>query len=122
MIDSMIDSVTAADAAVSGINPKPKDDPAKVKEAAKQFEALLIGQMMKSMSDAEGGWLGTGDDDSAASAMEYAQESFAQAMAANGGLGLAKLVANGLGKGTETTPAYPAGQTAAAGQTPAART
>jgi flagellar protein FlgJ len=109
----MIDSVSAADAAVPGINPKPKDDPAKVKEAAKQFEALLIGQMMKSMSDAEGGWLGTGDDDSAATAMEYAQESFAQAMAANGGLGLATLVANGLGKGTDTAPADVDGQTSA---------
>jgi flagellar protein FlgJ len=110
----MIDSVTAADAAISGVNPKPKDDPAKVKEAAKQFEALLIGQMMKSMSDAEGGWLGTGEDDSAASAMEYAQESFAQAMAASGGLGISTLVANGLAKGTETAPADAAGQTPAA--------
>jgi len=74
----------------------PKDDPAKVKAAAQQFEALLIGQMLKSMRDSEGGWLGTGDDESASSAMEYGQEIFAQAMAANGGLGLASLVARGL--------------------------
>ena len=39
----------------------PKDDPAKIRESAKQFEALLIGQMLKSMHDSEGGWLGTGD-------------------------------------------------------------
>jgi flagellar protein FlgJ len=110
----MIDSVNAATAAVPGIDTNPKDDPAKVKVAAKQFEALLIGQMMKSMSDAEGGWLGTGDDDSAASAMEYAQESFAQALAANGGLGISTLVANGLGKAAETVPAEAAGQTSAA--------
>ena len=66
--------------------------------AAKQFEALLIGQMMKSMHDSEGGWLGTGDDESASSAMEYGQEIFAQAMAASGGLGLSALVAKGLEK------------------------
>ena len=73
----------------------PKDDPAKVKESAKQFEALLIGQMLKSMRDSEGGWLGTGDD-AASSAMEYAQESFAQSLADSGGLGLAKLIVKGL--------------------------
>ena len=76
----------------------PKDDPAKVKDAARQFEALLIAQMMKSMHDAEGGWLGTGEDESASSAMEYGQEIFAQSISANGGLGLASLVVEGLQK------------------------
>ena len=76
----------------------PKDSPAKGKEAAKQFEALLIGQMMKSMRDAEGGWLGTGQDDSGASAMEYAQESFAQALSSRGGLGLASIISKGFDK------------------------
>ncbi len=80
---------------------RPKDDPAKVKTAATQFEALLIGQMLKSMQDSEGGWLGTGSDESASSAMEYGQEIFAQALAANGGLGLASLVAKGLQKPAE---------------------
>lgn len=78
-----------------------KDDPAKVKDAARQFEALLIGQMMKSMHDSEGGWLGTGSDESASSAMEYGQEAFAQALSANGGLGLASLVSAGLQKPVE---------------------
>jgi len=74
----------------------PKDDPAKVLNAAHQFEALLMGQMMKSMRDSEGGWMGTDEDDASSSAMEYAQEMFAQSMAAGGGLGLASLVAKGL--------------------------
>ena len=74
----------------------PKDDPAKVKDAAHQFEALLIGQMMKGMQDSEGGWLGTDEDDASSSAMQYAQEMFAQSMASGGGLGIAKLVAQGL--------------------------
>jgi flagellar protein FlgJ len=80
---------------------RPKDDPARIQAAAKQFEALLIGQMLKSMNDSEGGWLGTGDDQSASSAMEYGQEIFAQALANNGGLGLAAMVAHGLEKPSE---------------------
>jgi flagellar protein FlgJ len=79
----------------------PADDPVKVRESAKQFEALLIGQMLKSMRDAEGGWLGTGGDDASSSAMEYAQENFAQSLANSGGLGLAKLVVSGLQKPAE---------------------
>lgn len=94
----MLDKISHAATEPQLIGTKPKDDPAKVKEAAKQFEALLIGQMLKSMTDSEGGWMGTDADDSAATAMQYAQESFAQSLAANGGLGLATLVANGLEK------------------------
>ncbi len=73
-----------------------KDDPAKIQDAARQFEALLLGQMMKSMRDSEGGWMGTDEDDASASAMEYGQEMFAQSMAMRGGLGLADLVMKGL--------------------------
>jgi Rod binding domain-containing protein len=80
----------------SSIKLQPKDDPKKVQDAAKQFEALFIGQMMKSMSEAEGGWMGTGDDQSASSAMQYAQETFAQSLASKGGLGLASMVVKGL--------------------------
>ena len=91
-----IDSNLAAGTDVSSMAAKPKDDPAKVLNAAKQFESLLVAQMLKSMQDSEGGWLGTGDDQSASAAMEYGQEAFAQAMSASGGLGLAKMVAAGL--------------------------
>jgi Rod binding domain-containing protein len=92
----MIDPILASGVDVAGAAARPKDDPAKILGAAKQFEALLVGQMMKSMQESEGGWLGTGDDQSSSSAMEYGQEVFAQAMAASGGLGLAKMVAAGL--------------------------
>jgi flagellar protein FlgJ len=87
--------ITAAAPAIAA-DSAPKDDPEKVKASAKQFEALLIGQMLKSMRDSEGGWLGTGGDDASSSAMEYAQESFAQSLADSGGLGLAKLIVKGL--------------------------
>ena len=98
----MLDAVSAAAPAPSTVAARPPDDPAKVKDAAKQFEALLIAQMMKSMRDSEGGWLGTGGDESASSAMEYGQEIFAQAMATSGGLGLANLVSQGLTKPPES--------------------
>jgi Rod binding domain-containing protein len=93
--------VTTTDAVSSNLAagmsaPRPAEDPAKIRDAAKQFESLLIGQMMKSMHDSEGGWLGTGEDQSSSSAMEYGQEIFAQAMSASGGLGLANMVAKGL--------------------------
>ena len=91
-----IDSILAAGTDVTSMAAKPKDDPAKVLNAAKQFESLLVAQMLMSMQDSEGGWLGTGDDQSASAAMEYGQEAFAQAMSASGGLGLAKMVAAGL--------------------------
>lgn len=91
-----IDSVLAGGTDIASTAVPSKNDPDKVLNAAKQFEALLIGQMMKSMQDNESGWLGTGDDESSSAAMEYGQEVFAQAMSAGGGLGLAKLVASGL--------------------------
>jgi flagellar protein FlgJ len=92
----MLDKISPV--ALSSIVAVPKDDPAKIRESAKQFEALLIGQMLKSMHDSEGGWLGTGGDESSSAAMEYAQESFAQALASRGGLGLAAVVAKGFEK------------------------
>ena len=91
-----IDSILASSPDVQGAAPRSKDDPVKILNAAKQFEALLMAQMLKSMQDSEGGWLGTGEDKSASAAMEYGQEAFAQAMSAGGGLGLAKMVAAGL--------------------------
>ena len=72
-----------------------KDSPEKIIGAAHQFEALLIGQMMKSMQS-DGGWLGSGEDGASSCAMQYGQEMFAQSMAQNGGLGLATLIAKGL--------------------------
>jgi Rod binding domain-containing protein len=94
--------ISSTSATISGTVPLTKDNPAKILRAAQQFEALLIAQMMKSMHDSEGGWLGTGGDESGSSAMEYGQEVFAQSMASNGGLGLAPLIAAGLQKPSAT--------------------
>ena len=65
--------------------------------AARQFEALLIAQMLKSARETSSGWLGTGEDQAAEPAMALAEEHFAQALSASGGLGLARLIEKNLG-------------------------
>jgi Rod binding domain-containing protein len=86
----------------------------KLQDAAQQFEALLVAQMLKSVSQADG-WLGTGDDASASSAMEMAEEQFAQALASKGGLGLTKTIVSGLADQPDLTTPQKA-ETAAAAQ------
>ena len=74
-----------------------KDDPAKIEHAAKGFESLLIGQILKSSHESGSAWTGSDDDDpSGDTATEMAEEQFAQALASRGGLGLAKLITQGL--------------------------
>ena len=73
------------------------NDPAKVRDAACQFESLLIGQMMKSMHESGSGWLSDGDEDKAGdTATQLAEEQFAQSMAKQGGLGLSRMIVSGL--------------------------
>jgi Rod binding domain-containing protein len=76
---------------------QPAANPSKIADAAKQFEALMLGQILKTARESsDGGWLGTGDDHSGELALEMAEQQFAQAMSARGGLGIAKLVTAGL--------------------------
>jgi Rod binding domain-containing protein len=83
----MLSAITASTAAAP-------DSPAKVRDAAQQFEALLLGQFLRAARQG-GGWFGGGDASSDC-ALEYAEQQFASVMAANGGLGLASLIAQGL--------------------------
>ena len=82
-----------------GLNaPSKKDTPEKIEQAARQFESLLISQLMKSMHDAGSkGWLGE-EDEASDCATEMAQEQFAQALANGGGLGLSRMIVQGLAK------------------------
>lgn len=74
-----------------------KDSPAKIHEAAQQFESLLIGQLLKTSREAGGGgWMGTDEEDPGATGMEIAEQQFAKMLAANGGLGLSKTIEAGL--------------------------
>lgn len=67
--------------------------PRDIRQAAEQFEALLVSQMLKSMHSADGsGWLGTGEDEAGSAMADLAEEHLSQLLAAQGGLGLANLV------------------------------
>ena len=82
---------------VSSAGPHISDSPEKIKDAASQFEALLIGQILKTVhDDSGGGWLGEDSDPASDSAMEFANDYFARAMAAKGGLGLTNMIVAGL--------------------------
>jgi len=69
----------------------------RVNEAAVQFEALLLSQMLKTMRE-DRGWLGSGDDSEGASMLEMAEEHLAQVLASGGGLGLARVIIEGLNR------------------------
>jgi len=92
-----VESATLAPVPASApSSPRPKN----VVEAARQFEALLIGQMLKaSHGDDEDGWLGSGDDPGSSTAMEMAEGQFAQALSQSGGLGLSARIASSLSQG-----------------------
>jgi len=67
--------------------------PDQISEAATQFEALIIGQVLKAARESsDKGWLGTGEDQTSDMAMEMAEQGLAQGLAAQGGLGIAKMV------------------------------
>ena len=67
--------------------------PDQISQAATQFEALIIGQVLKAARESsDKGWLGTGDDQTSDMAMEMAEQGLAQGLAAQGGLGIAKMI------------------------------
>src|SRR5947209_12326418 len=72
------------------------DDPAKVRDAAEQFEALLLGQILRSERESGGGMMGSGSSGPGDCATEFAEQHLASALAHSGGLGLANLIASGL--------------------------
>lgn len=89
-----------SDMAISSILPAGTTKPQpseKVRDAAQQFEALLMGQILRSARQDGSGWLG-GEDASAECATDYAEQQFAAVLAQQGGLGLATLIAQGLGR------------------------
>jgi Rod binding domain-containing protein len=60
-------------------------NPARVHDAARQFEALLIGQILRSARQSSGGWLATGEDSSGECASDYAEQQFATVLSQQGG-------------------------------------
>jgi Rod binding domain-containing protein len=79
----------------SPVSPRPRN----AAEAAREFEALLIGQMLKAARrDDQAGWFGSGEDAGSGIAAELAEGQFAQALARSGGLGLSRRIAASLSR------------------------
>ncbi len=78
-------------AVASGTETNP-NEVRKLKDAAGQFEAFMVCEMMKSA------WAESSGDETESSVAEMAQEQFAQALAKSGGLGMASLVLKQLSK------------------------
>ena len=85
---------------VPSMNSDTGSKPSKLHGAAQQFEALMIGEMMKlAHEDSSSGWLGSDDGEGGDNqAMEMAESQFANALATNGGLGLARMVEQSVGQ------------------------
>uniref|UniRef100_Q01PR3 Flagellar protein FlgJ N-terminal domain-containing protein n=1 Tax=Solibacter usitatus (strain Ellin6076) TaxID=234267 RepID=Q01PR3_SOLUE len=92
-ISTYLPGTAASDAATPGTGSR---DPIKAHDAAQQFEALLMGQILRSARQGGSGWLGSGEDSSAECATDFAEQQFAAVLARQGGLGLATLITSGL--------------------------
>ena len=89
--------ITPAMALLSvGAEPKPT----KIEDAARQFESILIAQMLRSGRESASGIADEDESDSGGSTMmEVAEQQFAQMLAKQGGIGLTRLVVDGLKRG-----------------------
>jgi len=96
-IDSIVAGVLTTNVGGATPDANAKDTPEKIRDAASQFEALLIGEVLKTAHEGEG-WLGTGDDETSSTTMGLADQFLAQSMAKNGGLGLARMIGAGLAR------------------------
>ena len=91
----------AAVVRVTGQNIQPVRDtskhcPARIGQAAADFEALLLGQVLKSAREALEGH--DAEKDPNTSMIEFGEQQFAQAVAGSRGFGIAKMVVAGLTK------------------------
>lgn len=73
---------------------------AKIRQAATEFEALLIAQMLKSTRESGGGMTGDAEeqDETNSTVLELGEQQLAQSLSSSGGLGIANMVIAGLTK------------------------
>ena len=76
--------------------PHKTDSPERIRDAAQQFEALLINQILHSARGSGGGWLSLGEDAAGDAATDFAEQQLADVLARQGGLGLSSIIAAGL--------------------------
>jgi Rod binding domain-containing protein len=87
--------VNAATRVAGSIEP-PAAQREKVKDAASDFEALLIAQMLRSARSAASLTSLDGESGSSDAVIDFAEQQLSEALASAGGLGLATLVTEGL--------------------------
>jgi Rod binding domain-containing protein len=92
----MMTGAIASSTPVLGAAPqrRPKD----AEGAAKQFEGMLIGQMLRSAREAAED---DDDDPDGQPMIDLADQQFSQMLANNGGMGLAHVIVNGLKQGEQ---------------------
>ena len=78
------------------------DDPAKVKQAAREFEAIWLEQMLHSARPSDESSLSGEADSTRDMVLDMADQQVARMLAAQGGLGLAAMVQSGLKKPVKT--------------------
>ena len=89
---------TAVLSAADSASKLPPKQVTKLRDAATQFEALLLTKMLQSSRESGNGG-GDGNENRENSTMlELSEQQFAQALASSGGLGIAKMVIAGLNK------------------------
>ena len=76
-----------------------RPNPTKAKDAAQQFESLLLAQMLKAVRESASDIGGEESESETSTMLEVAEQQFAQMLAQKGGFGLAQLVAAGLERG-----------------------
>lgn len=80
---------------------------AKLKQAAEDFEGLIIGQMLQSVREsALSGWKDESDQ-AGAIALEMAESLLAKVMASQGGLGIARTLQSSLHQQTDSAGSKP---------------
>jgi Rod binding domain-containing protein len=80
-------------------------EPADASGVAREFEALLLAQVLKSMRAAgqDAGWLGTDGDSSLSALSEMGEQLLAQSWSRSGGIGLASLLERAFQRSTGPT-------------------
>ena len=93
-----IDNIATSALTASGSRPLPEAaSPARIHDAAQQFESLLISELLKTAHGASGsGWLGTDEEESGQTGVGFGEEQFARMLASSGGLGLSSMIEKGL--------------------------
>lgn len=72
------------------------DDKGRIEKAAQQFEAMLLGTWLKEAEKSFSTLPGSGDDSTEQQVMSLGVQSLSQAMAASGGIGIGKMIAQAM--------------------------